>query len=222
MNAQPVIDLYDASEIPVDAGQSRHAFRAGSQICLRCNRGKMSPARRTIFDFLFSLAGLDRAICSSCGEGGVRLRVSRLVAFFSIATIVLGWIVAFAAKRETAPADNMAAAAPEVVVEQATLAPSKAGADDGAARSLMAFRKLSNRDIVNLTKSQVDNQYIVALIHRFGDGFEVDAKAKGELRKAGVSEEVILTMEDSTVAANVSAALARQTVVPAEVGYRNN
>jgi hypothetical protein len=134
-------------------------------------------------------------------------------AFIAAAMLVFGWFVAFAIEREAVADDVVPAAAPPAVIQKSALSLSSNAAGDGMESSLLAARRLSDRDIVNLTRSQVSSQYIVALIHRLGDAFEVDSKATAELRRAGVAEDVIAAMLDSTVAANVSA-LAKQTNVP--------
>lgn len=184
MNGHPAFGMPLSSARFLDTDAALHSSQPDAHMCQRCKRGRMHRVHRDRYlDFLLSQTGFDRTVCNHCNRRGLRLKRSRLAAFLALASLFFGGMVVLAANTSTMHPPFTEA---------------------------LPRRQLTNQDVVDLAHSRMSGEFILDLIARIGTSFQIDSQAIIALRNAGVSEEVIIGMVDSTIAAEKPAGANRQ------------
>jgi cellobiose-specific phosphotransferase system component IIB len=159
--------------------------------------------RESLADYWLSCFGFYPVICENCRGRmfGLRLRKMALVLSAGIAASALigaglGQIHRRGHERriERAAADSSPSAAEYIEASAAAVAPQFA---------------ITNADIVELTQAGMTSKLICKLIHSTAHRFQIGPKSLVDLKRAGVSEDVMLAMLESTPALTDAAAADR-------------
>lgn len=161
--------------------------------CPNCPTGRLKRIARTSFeDFLFSLAGFLPYRCDVCKRRALRADWGRVA--FPCVIAVLG-------------ATNVRLLKRQAVFNRETAGPTfSSGRTSGHAPPFTpqaaSDNLLTNEDIAIMGQVQMSGIVVNKLIRSQGHRFRIDAKSLVALKKAGVTEDVILTMIEVTQAAS--------------------
>jgi hypothetical protein len=149
--------------------------------------------RKTFSDYFLSWFGLFPFICDHCDRRALRLRPSRAVtgAALSLAAVCC-LMLAVASVCGVIRRAQHASHLRDVAREAGPVGPAAPGV-------------LTNRDVVQLVRGRLSDSALVALMKRMNHNFAVDSKSLADLKRAGVSEGVILSMVELSLPAKLHA-----------------
>lgn len=163
--------------------------------CPNCPNGRLKRIARTSFgDFLFSIAGFLPYRCNVCKRQALGADWGRVAFLCACAVVVTGLgAINVRLRRRQAVFSRSAGAA--MLPSGRAYGPALTSIPQSASDNV-----LTNEDVAAMGQVQMPSTVVNKLIRSQRHRFLIDAKSLVALKKAGVPEEVILTMIEVTQA----------------------
>jgi hypothetical protein len=162
--------------------------------CQHCNRGEVTRVpRTTLEDFAYSMVGLYPYICKNCNFKCFRSRAKQVavsVCYGLFVLGILGFSVSYTRSKRSVRRPPTAAAVKASLV--------KAGAHAVTVRADLNI--LTNQDVMELSKAGMSERSITRLVRTMPRRFDIDTESLVRLKRAGVSEDVILAVVECALA----------------------